>query len=232
MKNISIDARLEKCAGFLRFCKMADIGTDHAYLPVFAYQKGMIKSAIACDIGKGPLESAEKTILKYGLSDKIETRLCDGLSGVSPDEADDIVIAGMGGELISKIISDAPWLSSKEKRLILQPMTFEPFLRSFLLENMFEITAEEAVIASGKVYTVICAQYTDKPIKTDELYEYIGKIKGETEEDKKYIIKVISRLEMKLRGLNITGKNEEAKHIKYIISKLNEKVGQKNDKCI
>ena len=221
-KMISIDARLIKCAKFLRGKKLCDIGTDHAYLPVYALQRGLSSSAIAADINEGPLDSAKKTIIKYNLSEKIEARLSDGLAKINPDEADDIVIAGMGGELITRILSDAPWTKAKEKMLILQPMTFEHSLRAFLYENDFEIVSEEAVTAGGKVYTVICAQYIGEKATINELYEHIGKIKGETQEDKLYIEKIITRLTNKSKGL----KDEELLENEKIIKKLKEKLGE------
>ena len=219
---ISIDARLTKCAKFLRGDKLCDIGTDHAYLPVYALLKGLSSSAIAADINEGPLDSAKKTIIKYNLTDKIKARLSDGLAKINSDEADDIVIAGMGGELIARILSDAPWTKHIEKRLILQPMTFEHTLRIFLYENDFEIVSEEAVTAGGKVYTVICAQYIGEKAEVNELYQHIGKISGETDEDKLYIKKIITRLTNKAKGL----KDEEYKENEKIIKKLKEKIGE------
>ena len=219
---ISIDARLIKCAKFLRGKKLCDIGTDHAYLPVYALQRGLSSSAVAADINEGPLDCARKTIIKYNLDEKIKARLSDGLKEINPEEADDIVIAGMGGELISRILSDAPWTKNSEKLLILQPMTFEHTLRNFLFKENYEIIYEEAVVAANKVYTVICAKYTENKLTKEPLYEHIGKLKGETDEDKLYIKKIITRLSNKAKGL----KGEEFTENEKIIEKLKEKIGE------
>lgn len=221
-KMISIDARLVKCAKFLRGKKLCDIGTDHAYLPVYALQRRLSSSAIAADINEGPLDSAKKTIIKYNLTKKIEARLSDGLAKINPDEADDIVIAGMGGELIARILSDARWTKNSEKLLILQPMTFEHTLRNFLFKENYEILSEEAVIAANKVYTVICAKYTESKLAKEPLYEHIGKLNGESDEDKLYIKKIITRLTNKSKGLS----GEELKENESVIEKLKEKIGE------
>ena len=99
--------------------RLADIGTDHAYLPIELCLSGKIPSAIACDINPMPLRSAEENIARFGLSDIIQTRLSDGLDRVAPDEADDIVIAGMGGELIRDILSAEEWIKDGSKLFIL-----------------------------------------------------------------------------------------------------------------
>ena len=89
---------------------IADIGTDHAYLPAFLILTGKCTRALACDIGKGPLLSAERALRRLGLTEKIGLRLSDGLAEVSPEEADEIAVCGMGGTLIARILSDAPWI--------------------------------------------------------------------------------------------------------------------------
>ncbi len=120
-------------------CALADVGTDHAYLPVWLAFHGLISGAVATDLRPGPLNRARENILRYGGSDRVAARLADGLSGVSPEEADDVVIAGMGGKMIARIISEAEWLKNGEKHLILQPMTSVEDLRTFLAEEGFAV---------------------------------------------------------------------------------------------
>ena len=128
------DKRLLCVASLVREgARLADIGTDHAYLPVYLMQQGHIREAIAADIGEGPAASARLHIAQAGLSHGINVRVCDGLCGISPEEADDIVIAGMGGETIIHIVSNAPWVKDEHKRLVLQPMTKTVELRAWLL---------------------------------------------------------------------------------------------------
>ncbi len=174
---ISLDNRLSLCASFARKgCKLADIGTDHAYLPVWLCLNGVIRSAIAADINPEPLSRGQKTISEYGLEDKIQTRLSDGLEKILPNEADDIVIAGMGGELIAKIICGWDYSRDKTKRFILQPMTKSELLIKWLCENGYEILSQDCCEASDKLYTVMLVQYNGDPVECRELFPYLGKL--------------------------------------------------------
>lgn len=151
--------RLSLCAEMVREgSRLADIGTDHGYLPIHLCLTGKIPSALACDINPFPLRSAEENIIKHQLSDRITTRLSDGLQQVREDEADDIVIAGMGGELIRDILKAAPWVKNGSKHLVLQPMTHHEDLVKWLYENGFTILRQKAVCDEGKHYTVLCAR--------------------------------------------------------------------------
>lgn len=173
----SLDNRLLLCADFVRQnAKLADIGTDHAYLPVHLAVSGRISSAIASDINSGPLQKGRSTVEKYHAEELITLRLCDGLCGIAPDEADDIVIAGMGGETIIGIISETRWLKDKTKHLILQPMTKAEKLIEHLYENGFEIIEQKTCEADKKLYTAMLAAYTGQTDGCDELFTYCGKI--------------------------------------------------------
>ena len=116
---------------------VADIGTDHAVLPIHLVRCGLADSAIATDINKKPLMKAAENIDAVGLSDAIELRLGNGLACISPNEVDTIVIAGMGGELIADILAAAPWLRSGSYKLILQPMSRSERLREYLAAQHF-----------------------------------------------------------------------------------------------
>lgn len=160
MENTKIDDRLLTAVEFVRCGKrFCDVGTDHAYLPIYLIGKGLIDSAIAADINKGPLDKARENVNKYGLSAQVELVLCDGLSKIAPDAVDDIAIFGMGGELIVKIVSEAPWLKSKGKRLILQPMTHPEKLREHLASNGFKVIGEALSFDREKIYQTVCAEY-------------------------------------------------------------------------
>ena len=124
MRPIELTPRLQAVAGLVpRGARLADVGTDHAYLPASLLQQGVIDTAVAADLRPGPLDRARATAERYGLTEQISFRLCDGLSGILPEEADTVVIAGMGGETIAAILSAAPWVREEGKRLILQPMS-------------------------------------------------------------------------------------------------------------
>ena len=135
--------------------RFADIGTDHAYLPVWLILQGVIDGAIAADLRSGPLDRAKETAERYNVSSSVDFRLCDGLTGISEEEADVIVIAGMGGETISLILSEAPWTKSKGKKLILQPMSSQEDLRQWLGENGYIIEKERIAREGKTLYNIL-----------------------------------------------------------------------------
>ena len=170
-----LDNRLRLCAAFVRHgSRLADIGTDHAYLPVWLCRNNICPSAIAADINPEPLSRGRQTVAEAGLQDKIETRLSDGLQSISSDEADDIVIAGMGGELIARILEACAFAHDGSKRFILQPMTKSELLIRYLCTNGFEIQQQDCCVAAGKCYTVMSVAYTGKTVTPDELFYYTG----------------------------------------------------------
>ncbi|MBQ2093377.1 MAG: SAM-dependent methyltransferase [Ruminococcus sp.] len=199
---ITLDSRLSLCASFVRQdSKLADIGTDHAYLPVWLCQNGVCKSAVAADINPEPLSRGQLTIAQAGFEDKVKTRLSDGLKSISADEADDIVIAGMGGELIAKIILDCEYSRDKDKRFILQPMTKSELLIERLCQNGFEILSQDCCVASNKCYTVLLVQYSGEKRAYSEVYPYICELKPKENETHLRFIKAhIERLLKKANG--------------------------------
>ena len=199
---ITLDSRLSLCASFVRQdSKFADIGTDHAYLPVWLCQNGVCKSAVAADINPEPLSRGQLTIAQAGFEDKVKTRLSDGLKSISADEADDIVIAGMGGELIAKIILDCEYSRDKDKRFILQPMTKSELLIERLCQNGFEILSQDCCVASNKCYTVLLVQYSGEKRAYSEVYPYICELKPKENETHLRFIKAhIERLLKKANG--------------------------------
>lgn len=136
---------------------LADVGTDHAYIPIALVEEGKIPRALAMDINQGPLTRAEENIKAHGLEEKIETRLSDGLEKMKKGEADTVLIAGMGGLLTVRI------LSSKREvlggaTLVLQPQSDLPSVRGWLAEEGYAITAEDLVLEDGKYYQMMRAQ--------------------------------------------------------------------------
>ena len=147
---------------------LADIGTDHAYIPIYLMQKGLISKAIAADINEGPLERADKNIRKAGLSDKITLRLSDGLDNIKDNEAETVVIAGMGGEIISHMLEKPKPVGIK--KFVIQPMTDIPLVRRKIHENGMIITAERLAAEKDKIYTVISCEYGSGQQFSDEDY--------------------------------------------------------------
>lgn len=221
-KLFQLDNRLQLCASMVRNdCKLADIGTDHAYLPIWLVKKGIIEKAIAADIHLGPLQKAAFHIRRYSVGKQVDARLSDGLELVFPNEADDIVIAGMGGELISSIIEKTPWLKDPNKHLILQPMTSEPELRRYLSQNGFSVKQEQAVKDGEHVYTVMQAEYAPEQVQTDVLFPYIGILKADTTENRAYIERQYNRLQKRVNGLRQSGvSTNEADGLVEILEQL------------
>ena len=153
------DARLQSAITYIkRGGRIADIGTDHAYLPIYLVKEGLVSSAVAADINLGPILSARANIEAAGLSGLIDTVQTDGLHGIEGYSPDDVLIFGMGGELIVKILEEAPWIRNASVGLILQPMSRAKILRRWLCENGFAILGE-SITEAGKLYQTIYAKY-------------------------------------------------------------------------
>lgn len=169
---ISLDSRLKAAADLCRRgVTVCDVGTDHALLACYLAQTGA-KSVIASDVREGPLEAARRTIMQQGV-DNVAAVLSDGLDKI--DYADDVVIAGMGGELIARIIAGCRFLS-EDTRFILQPMTKADTLRRELCRSGFEIIKERTAKEGVRRYTVMLVKYTGVKSEPDELFCMCGKI--------------------------------------------------------
>ncbi len=156
-KELKLQPRLACIASLVpQGARLADVGTDHGYLPVFLLQRGAIKSAIASDLRPEPLAHAKRSAREYGVEENIDFRLCSGLDAISPDEVDTVVIAGMGGELIVKLLEAAPWTRERELTLILQPQSKPEVLRKWLTEKRYAFTKETLVRDKGTLYAVLC----------------------------------------------------------------------------
>lgn len=154
MRTLELSPRLRSVADLVpQGARLADIGTDHAYLPAWLILQGIISWAIAADLRKGPLERARITAEKYGITAQMSFRLCNGLAGVSGKETDVIAIAGMGGETIAEILSAAPWTREEKKLLLLQPMSAQPELRLWLQEHGYAIQREVLSKEGETLYT-------------------------------------------------------------------------------
>ncbi len=166
MRFIQLTPRLRAVANMVPAgARLADVGTDHAYLPACLLQEGVLQRAVVSDLRRGPLDRARATAERYSLTERMDFRLCDGLSGIDPDEVDAIVIAGMGGETIAAILEAAPWTVKGEYLLLLQPMTMQHILRPWLQGHGFRITDERLVCEGDSIYTIIQARPgTMKPL--------------------------------------------------------------------
>lgn len=213
-----LDSRLSLIASLVRKgSRVADIGTDHAYLPVFLIEQGICPSAIASDIRKGPVDRAFKTVTDAKLTDHISVRLGDGLSTVSAEETDDIVIAGMGGETIASILDSAPWTKDARYRFILQPMTKPEVLRKYLLNGGYALMEEHMAYNENHQYLVICAEYCPNTaasqIKAPAVF-YRGIL--DKEEGRAYLTKLRERLQMVASAQRKAGHLREAERLEKI----------------
>lgn len=152
--------------------RLADIGTDHGYLPIYLVREGKIPSALAMDVNPGPLARAKEHIEAAGLTTYIETRLSDGLQKLCVDEADTILIAGMGGMLTIRILEEGEHCLPRIKELILQPQSDIDQVRRWIEERMFCIVLEEMVEEGGKYYPMMKAVHGKDALYTEEEYYY------------------------------------------------------------
>ena len=167
--SIKLTPRLMTAVPYIRGGRLvADIGTDHAYLPIYLCEQrrltpvtaknGETLCAIAADINRGPVERADQHIAEARLTKYIKTLQTDGLTGLDAFDPADIIIFGMGGELIASILAAAPWAGGAGKRLILQPMTHAEKLREYLLKTGFAIIGETLSREGDRIYQTLCAE--------------------------------------------------------------------------
>ena len=191
-----LDERLALCASFVREnSRLADVGTDHAFLPVKLAAEGKILSAVASDVRTGPLKNAESNIRLYGVEDK--------------------------GELIANIIKRTQWLYDGSKRLILQPMTRMESLRLFLYQNGFCIEQEKACVSGRKHYSVMLCRYDGVIRECGKKEQYIGSLGDDnSEEAAGYINMIKTKLKRKADGLEKSGRLEEAAYFRSVIHEI------------
>lgn len=203
---------------------VADIGTDHGYVPVHLVLNNMTKCALAMDINEGPLARADENIKRFQLSEKIKTRLSDGLTGLEDNEVDTVIIAGMGGILINNIIDKDKERLSSVKKYILQPMTAIEETRKYLEKNGFEIIDEVLAKEGEKIYTVISAVPGRMKIEKEINY-YIGEqlIKNRDKILPEYIKGKIYEYEkavLSMKNAQSSEIEEKREYFTYLISEL------------
>lgn len=154
-----LDARLEAVARFVPAgCRVADIGTDHAYLAMELYRRDTSRQVIAADKNGGPCQAARKTLAEAGLGEQIQVRQGDGLAAVRPEEVDTVCIAGMGGKLITDILAAEPAVFAALETAVLQPQNGFSVLRQWLYEHNWHIQAESLAKVDGRIYQIMLAK--------------------------------------------------------------------------
>lgn len=206
-----------------------DVGTDHGYFPVWMASHGYKGNIIASDINAGPLNKAMETARDAGVLDKICFQQCDGLEGCDPESVDTIVIAGMGGELICRILDRAEWCMDRRYKLILQPMTKSEVLRYWLVNNEFEISSEDLIYEGGTIYQMIVARFGGVTRLNDaELFVGKRELCMDIELYKMQCQKQIKRFEAAIAGMekNQSGKEPPLLELyRHILSEL-KRMGQ------
>lgn len=206
-KGLTLTSRLQLLADWVpQGAAFADVGTDHAYLPVWLVLQGRVSHAIASDLRKGPLERAKMTGRTYG-AEGIDYRLGNGLETVQPHEADTIAIAGMGGENIASILEAAPWTADGTHTLLLAPHTKAEQLRRYLMEHGYTILREALVRDRGTLYPVM--EVTGGEMTLTEAQIWGGAKLQRDPLGERYIIERIIRLQGAVAGSNRSDRPED-----------------------
>lgn len=204
---MKLSDRLQAVASFVTHgLRVADIGTDHGYIPIYLTEQGIVPYAIAMDINKGPILRAQENIKENGLEKLIETRLSNGFDKLEPGEADCAVIAGMGGELIIKILDNGRNVTDELKELVLSPHSEVWLVRKYLHNNDFKIIDEKMIIDEDKFYTIMKVVKGIDDIYSEEDYMY-GKILIEKKDEvlMKYIYKEYNKVEKIFENISKNG---------------------------
>ncbi len=234
---VKISERLQTAASMVSDgYTLADVGTDHGYIPIYLLEQKKIPSAIAMDINEGPLERAKEHIRLYGLDPYIQTRLSDGVEALMPGETDSILIAGMGGGIVMHILEDGKEVCQAAKELILQPQSELERVRSYLMENGYEILAEDMVLEEEKFYPMMKVRYTGtfsttedvEMLKLSHLYGGLllkkqhPVLKTYLEKEQKLFLSIRENLEKQPESEKIANRLEEVKETLYYNGKAME----------
>ena len=201
---------------------MADIGTDHGFLPVALWEQGVCPKVILADVNQGPLDKAKSNAAESHPDANFDYRLGDGLQVIQPGEVDVIVIAGMGGILISEILTAAPWVKNEKYKLILQPQSHDEVLRAWLWDNGFEICEEASCFDDGKSYICMSAIYTGLSTAHSEAEALLGGFAGKNDEaSKAFVERKLRRVRVRLEALESSdAANTEIAVLKKIIDEV------------
>lgn len=223
-----ISKRLEAAASLVRRgSRIADIGTDHAYLPIYLYATGAVSGGVVSDINAGPVERARANLRDYACENAFVAQRADGLCGVLQYGVDDIFILGMGGELIANIIEGEPDIKNEKYRSILQPMTHPEILRGYLFSHGFEIS-DELLVDEDKIYQIICARYTGKNTDADDFELMFGKIALEKRSEE--LISLMRRTRTvfceRIKGKAVSGADD--RYERYMIERIDKYLAEEN----
>lgn len=186
---------------------LADVGTDHAYLPVWLRLRDIVPRAVASDLRPGPLERARQTARRFGATN-IQYRLCPGLRDIAPQEAETVVLSGMGGQTLLSILQAAPWVGTGRRTLLLQPQSHEELVRQYLSAHGFSIV-REAVVEDRGLYIVLQVQPGRQSLTQAQIWA--GAALPDTALTHRYRREKRRRLERALAGLEQARRRDEAR---------------------
>ena len=230
-KELQLQPRLQCIASLVpQGARLADVGTDHGYLPVWLLQHGRIESAIASDINALPLDHARATAREYSVTERMDFRLCPGLAKIKAEECDAIAIAGMGGETILGILEAAPWTHEGVHTLILQPQSAGQALRQYLAGHGFLIEREALAQDGHFLYTVLRAKKGTMPpltpgqqYATPQLLAEGGPLLGA------YLARIEAALAGTVRGLQKASEPEKLRYYQTALAEIQEMRKQHDD---
>ncbi len=203
---------------------VADIGTDHAFLPVFLIKNGYAKRVIASDKREKPLARGKLNLIKQGVADKIELRLCSGLDGFSFDEFNAAVIAGMGAETIIEILEAGKGVL-QNKKLVLNPVSKSNLLLNYLNNGEYRVLNHNAVMSGGRIYEIITVKKENAKKNDDPLFNVLGKLDLLDSAAKKLAVKkraVIKKMADEIK--NVAIKSDEYKKAEELLKLLDERI--------
>lgn len=223
MTDIKLSKRLAAIAELIpEGCGVADIGTDHGFIPVWLCKRGKNAPIFAADISPEPLRHAAQAAQEHGVTDKITLVLCDGLAAFDGSEAAAIVIAGMGGETIISILQNARWTKNHGKTLILQPMTKSALLRQWLFENGYLITGE-TLVDDGKLYELFTAVGgQERPYTEAELYTGHTALISESALYPRRLEELLAKTRRAIEGLSLSSAEDKERRLEELSRLLRE----------
>lgn len=223
---VRLTKRLQAAADAVRpNTRVADVGCDHGRLGAYLIQSGQCAFVTAVDINKKPLQKAAELFDKCGITDRTAVLQADGLQSLGPNGADDVVIAGLGADVMAGIIGRAVWLKDPDKRLVLVPSSRHARLRTWLCENGFDLVAERPVSENGHCYTVMTARYTGRTWTPGPVFAAIGIMKPGGEDYDAYLDRTYRSAQKIIAGLQDGEKLETAKQVAQHIERIRRSNG-------
>lgn len=222
--KVPVSKRLLCCAAQVpQGARVADIGADHGYLSIELLKSGRAEYVHACDLREMPLRRAMENAVRYGVAEKMRFSRADGLRAVQPDEVDTVVCAGMGGDLISQILAECPWLRDEKYLLVLQPQSSGNDLRRKLAELGFGIEKETLVEDSGFIYFVICARFGNAvPLSPGRQYLSEQLLRSGDRLLPRYIERIRRALTLTVEGIRKASDPAAGERLRYYETALRE----------